>query len=190
MGKIEQLAKPHLLNLMFGIPSTFSEDDQRDIVNWIALKSMVFENNDRGDAVTSCWQRQQFMFDRTIPGNTQIWLFCCGAYPWDWSNHRHSASMATAPAGDRTLLENPALRPPGKNTHTLTVGILELLFFVYQSMTANIDFGFDARAARQVWPYQGDRLAWPPAYRADAGNADQVAGTLASTILDVAMVET
>ena len=171
MGDLEQLAKPHLSQMMSGQSTYMDADAQKNVVNWITLKGMVFENNRREDAATTLEQRQRFMTDREIPAYTQIHLFRCGETPWDWQFHRHSASFIASPTP-------VPLHPRTKNAQSFVLGVGELLFYVLQAFAADIEFRFERVAARQVWPPVDAIVMWPPVMRATRDEAEHLAANM------------
>jgi hypothetical protein len=175
MNHIDDNVKPYVLPMMYGQNVSLNTDAQKAVVDFIALKCMVFENNRREDAATTLEQRQAFMNDRVIPAYTQIHLFCCGETPWDWQFHRHSANAIKSPPPD-------PLHPRMKNIQTFAIGIGGLLVYVLQAFAADVEFRFERIAARQLWPLVDEVLTWPPVLRATAAEAERIAENMSEFI--------
>ena len=180
MSFLDNAARPLLLPMMSGASVSLRRADQELIARWIMMKCMVFENNDRADAVTTAEQRQEFMRSRTIPGFTRINLFWCGEEPWRWQFHRHSAAL-DSPAS--------ALHPRAKNTHAFTVGVGDLVFFALQSFAADIEFRFEDGDSRRLWPVADEFLGWPPAVRAHPITIERVAGNFGQFLLGLGVAD-
>jgi hypothetical protein len=98
MSRVEDAARPYLVEFMTGQPRVISDECRLVVTRWAILKAMVLEQERPKDAVTTSGDRLAFMNTLAIPRGVQVWLFRCGQSPWDASLHRHSATALVSPS--------------------------------------------------------------------------------------------
>jgi hypothetical protein len=172
MSEPETAAKPLLTPLIVGSRCTIDEAAARTIARWIVMKVLVGEHNIRGDAVATKIERESFRSQLAIPDNFKIWVGRCGIDGWQTTFWRNAATVSLSPDN----------RPEhkGKNTHSMTFGIGELLVYVIHTTVEGLDLTFkDIHRASMsaLYPFAGP-FGWPPARRLNGYEASLIAHCL------------
>lgn len=172
MNVLETAARPLLTQLICTTPHTMTAAGILVVAQWIALKVMVGEHNQRGDAVTLPADRAQFRSGLHLPQNFKIWIARCGTDGWETAYLRHAATVSAS----------PSVRPEHrhKNIHSVTFGIGDLLVHVLHTTAAdvNLELSVEQRGlVLQLYPIEGD-IAWPPVRCIGADEAAYLARTL------------
>lgn len=174
-SEIEGGAINPLKKLIVSENATLTTEDQIALTRWFVLKTMVLEHGmSTKDRVNSLDQCHKFYEDRSIPDVLQVWLFRCVDTKWSSVLTRHCTQIWSD--------EAPHLKGTYPNTHTVLMGIGDLLAFVFQSRSVNIDFGFDDRVACRVHPIGDDNIAWPPPAAISGRGAENLADALGGAI--------
>jgi hypothetical protein len=155
MSDIENTVKDFMTLLITGKPCDLDIFAQRQIANWMTLKMMVAEQNDIENKVTTLEQRIAFKDHRAIPAQTNIYIARCGTGGWESAYWRIAEAISDS-------LEN---RPDGKNTHSVTFGIGQLLMHASHTSMPNLNLGLvvnDPTLIFQIWPIKQSIVRWPP----------------------------
>lgn len=172
MSALETKVRPILTSLIATNPQTLPTNSLLVLSQWIALKVMVAEHNQRRDAVTPLEDRKAFKDGLKIPPNFQIWIAKCGTEGWEATYWRHAATV-----GFNTFT------PPTdglKNIHSITFGIGDLLIHVMQTSIPNWPHKFKVLSPNiivPIYPIDGS-VNWPPSKTLSAVDARVVVGTL------------
>ena len=181
MGRVEEAAKRVMTPLILGHPAILTPDDQRCIVEWLALKSMIGEYDDSPDTRAIDKEMQRAFYERReLLGTWKVWI---GRYQGtEWiTRYRHAPAFV----GSRSA--NPAVaagvvNPPRVNTQISTFVGGQFYMQVMSSRSPLTEgFGFQGgtgRMLRQIWPALTHNIVWPPDAVMTDGDADFVANAL------------
>jgi hypothetical protein len=170
MNQVEEAARPVLTPLILGEPQIITAELALPITYWIVLKSLVGEENRRGDNVTSQEERALFWATRGIPKNLKIWLANCGLDGWDtgyWRAASTFSKVGVTPVSHR------------KNIHSVTFGVGAMLVHLLHTTADEVDFNLTVEPGRvtQLYPFVGT-IEWPPPKRLTGAEAGILANTL------------
>lgn len=166
LSSIQRRAKPHLLPLINGEPTTLGHDAQHAVAAWATMATMTAEFllPDPMDRVVTQAERAAFMASRMPSPDWRIWI---GRYRRvRWLGQWVHASIPVYDAAQ--VAEVEATGRPQCNMQTSTFVVGEL--YVHVLSGAHIDFVRDwhwtaapkARAMLPLlWPRSEDFIAWP-----------------------------
>lgn len=172
MSVLETAVRPILTPLICTTPHTIDAAPSLVLARWVALKIMVGEHNQRGDAVTSPEERRVFQESLEIPKNFRIWIAKCGVGGWETAYFRHSGTVSLT----------PDIRPEhrSKNIHSVTFGIGDLLVHVLHTTVSGLDLDLNLSQPHVVvplFPYS-ELIDWPTARNLTVNEAAFLAHTL------------
>ena len=172
MNALETDARPFLTPLISTASHTMTAAAALTVAQWIALKIMVGEHNQPGDAVTPPSDRAKFRSTRQLPPNLKIWIARCGVGGWQTAYLRHAGTVSTT----------SGVRPEHrhKNIHSVTFGIGDLLVHALHTTAPGVDLGLTLSEPRVVIPLfpAAEEIIWPPARSISAAEAAFLANTL------------
>jgi hypothetical protein len=174
MSKIEQEAKETIKNLMEARIFELDHRAQNSVVEWAALKVFISEHNRPNDAVNLTETRRKFYNERLLPPRMQIFLLRCNDDRWRSTFRRHTVNVVPKP--------NVPERGGPPNTQCITIGIIELIIFIYQSNTIDASIEFKDEFARQIHPIKNKTVSWPPKSILDGVGIEAVANSLAQLV--------
>jgi hypothetical protein len=172
MNTLETAARPFLTLLISTTSHTMTAAAALTSAQWIALKIMVGEYNQPGDAVTLPSDRAKFRSTWQLPPNFKIWIARCGVGGWETAYFRHAGTVSAT----------PGVRPEHrrKNIHSVTFGIGDLLVHVLHTTAPGVDLGLtlsEPGVVIPLFPIAGE-IIWPPARGISAEEAAFLANTL------------
>jgi hypothetical protein len=154
MSGLETAVRPILTPLILAQPGPMSSDAAATLAQWIAMKVMVSEHNQRDQWVTPQAERAAFMTTRDIPLGFRIWIGQCGLETWGSAFLRHSGMVMW-----------PNLSPPArKNVQSVTFGIGDLLVHAFHTTLSGLtlySFDKEPRAMVPLHPISPP-IVWPP----------------------------
>lgn len=172
MGGLEEEVRPIMLPLMLGQPATLTAKDQEVLARWLAMKIMVAECSERSEMVVPADEKRRFLSDGTFPIGFRAQIYDCGQGNWQSRMHRRALTIGT----DREAV----LATTARNVVSVAFGIGRLLAFV--TVVRDVQLGIDANpaydASREIYPFTGEPITWPPAKRLTHGEATRVAESL------------
>lgn len=156
MSAVESSAKPFIEPMILGRRVTLDKAAQKSVATWIALKMMVFEQQDWTRAVFTRSQTLSFAMDRSPPEHFKIWLCRCQD---SYAGVRMSRGFASL----FKSAEEAVGKAKNANTQTVTFGIGQLIIFAVHSQLPDLDIGRVRQSfAKQLWPSYRASLTWPP----------------------------
>jgi hypothetical protein len=172
MNALETAARPFLTPLISTTSHTITATAALAIAQWIALKIMVGEHNQPGDAVTLPSDRAKFRSTWQLPPNFKIWIARCGVGGWQTAYLRHAGTVSAT----------PGVRPEHrrKNIDSITFGIGDLLVHALHTTAPDVDLGLtlsEPGVVIPLFPVVGE-IMWPPARSISAEEAAFLANTL------------
>lgn len=186
MSIVESAAQPIAGPMILGNAITLTPPMQTILAQWLTLKIMLGEQNQRHQEIKEIVipqdDRDEFRRSRTIPSYICIWIARYVALTWRHAYLRHAALIGIG--GSKTVIP-PNTR--GKNIQTTALGIGELFTYAIACTTDGIDFREFIRVGRaftQLWPLTGDDISWPPPVAIDDRGANGAANVLASIMAD------
>ena len=178
MSALETAAKPLLTPLICTTSHTMTAEAVPTVAQWIALKIMVGEHTQPGDAVTTPKDRAKFRSTLQLPPNFKIRIARCGVGGWETAYYRHAATVSAS----------PDVRPEHrhKNIHSVTFGIGDLLVHVLHTTADDVELGHLSLAQPGIvipfFPMTG-KITWPPVRSISADEAAYFAETLGRLFL-------
>ena len=172
MSTLETAAKSVLIPLIRGEPSKITEASALVLAQWVALKIMVGEHNQRGDAVVTPQERVRFRATQQMPENLRIWLARCGVGGWKTAYRRQAGTVSLTP--------EIQIRSQIKNIHSITFGVGDLLVHVLHATVPDLKLDLSLSQPGIVlplYPITGP-MDWPPDRGVSAAEASYLAETL------------
>lgn len=171
MGDYEEAVRPLLAQAVLGTRLTLDAAQQRLLVEYLTFKMMVVDW-EADTPVVGDSDRRAFYKKRTIPKNTQIFLFKCGEPPWRLNFFGHALGLW------------PEDKPPPTtglfNIKSFAMGFGDL--FVMTILAPNVDgyprLSFEPGLSVQLYPLFNDPISWPPVFTINAAWADHCAHAL------------
>lgn len=190
MGDLENIAQRLLLSMMKGDAQTLDRVQQRTLATWLAVKSMVWENqhNVRWKSVPET--DREFIYSNReaaawrLPEDWYVWIGrsdavfgSCGAF--------HVGACVVYEKPDGTVWPNPTEALPA------TVHCFALFSGAFLAVVLRTPFSGDGQLfskdgsemLQPVWPISKDRC-WPPSFTFPAKDV----WTIPQTLIDI-MVE-
>lgn len=173
MNALETAARPFLTPLISTAGHTLAPAGALTVAQWIALKIMIGEHNQPGDAVTPPDERAKFRSALQLPPNFKIWIAKCGVGGWETAYLRHAATVSAT----------PGVRPEHrrKNIHSVTFGIGDLLVHALHTTAPGVERGLtfsESGVVIPLYPAAGE-ICWPPVRSISADEAAFLANTFA-----------
>lgn len=178
MGKIEEAAIPVMTPLILGKEALLSPADQKAIVEWAVLKTMIGEYDDSLDTRAINEETQQaFYHDRSLIG---VWKILIGRYVGtNWvTRYRHTPYHMRSrsnflPVVDVTSMNTQVSTFVGGQLyiHVMSTRLPQLASFGFRGTTGNM--------LRCIWPATDEPIPWPPALTMGDDDAEFVASALA-----------
>jgi hypothetical protein len=178
MNRLETAARPILTRLINGDPCSLSTASQRVLAQWIALKIMVSEHQNKNVYVTPEIDRRTFMNALTIPSYFHIRIGFCGEDPWRNAVLRQSISLLN------DEFEIPEQRAP-HNSQSVVWGLgnLFVIHFATIASTLKIDLNPEVDGfVPSISPKRRGNIAWPPTRRLSSGEANKFSGSFRRAI--------
>lgn len=154
MSRYEQSVRPFLEKMIVGRAVGLDETAQLLLTEYFTMKMMVvdWETN---TPIMSDDHRTRFFNNRTIPPNTQIFLFKCGEVSWRANLVGHAVGLW--PEGDTR---------PGTayNTKSFAMGLGDLFVVVVFAPDVNgkLQLSFEPGLSVRIHLPANDFLRWPP----------------------------
>ena len=160
MSAIDEDAKPHLENFLYGYFCSLSEDESRKIALWLSLKLAIIEQKDRKNATVSDADMRE-IYENKQPA-LGIWIYAshCGAAPFeDFISYSPTRIISPADLSTRNIQSIPY------NSNFLSLGFGECIFHVFYTSTKfKPEFRLKKYAFTLIWPSE-NAVRWPPPYR-------------------------
>lgn len=170
MSAHEVAVRPILEPMVRGSAAVLNADHQRMLTEYFTYKMMVADWEE--SPIVSEASRNAFFTSRTIPKNTQIYLFRCGEPPWRLNLLGHAVGL---------WYEDASLRPQGSyNTKSFAMGMGDL--FVMIIFAPDVEgcprLRFQPGLSAQLHPFDHDPIRWPPLVTISAEEANECANSL------------
>lgn len=177
MSSIEQAAQRIATPLITGKAITLRSPEQTILGQWLTLKAMVGEQNQRDrekeEIVFLQRDRDDLRRNGTIPPYVHIWIARYIAFTWRHAYRRDAALLATTPVVPR--------HGRGKNVQTSAIGIGELFALVMACAAEGLKVNEFFKFGKQfipLWPLTGYDIDWPPDSSIDDRGANAAADAL------------
>lgn len=171
MGKYEERVRPFLEPMMRGVPVVLDAEQQKLLTEYLTFKMVVVDWEGEAPVVGET-ARRQFHLDRTIPRNTQIFLFKCGEPPWRLNLLSHAVGIKTDEEAARGHIPH--------NTKSFAMGLGDL--FVMTLLAPNVNgyprLSFQPGWSLQIHPPVSPQIRWPPLLTLSAAGAKHCADAL------------
>jgi hypothetical protein len=157
MGDIEEDTKPILIPFVQGSPMTLLRNHRIKLARWLALKTMVIEQENPKDAVLQEDARAGFMDTQNIPREIRAWLFTHDDTDW-YASFWHQTLIASFTP------DHPPATGRLKNVQTTALGVGHLFAFMIVTTLPGANFKLNQELryfTRQLWPLRPEPIAWP-----------------------------
>lgn len=170
MSRLEESVRPVLTPLIVGAEASLSASDQELLFRWLTLKVMVAEHDSPELAAITQAERRAFYEVGIGPPHLRVWLFSCGAPPWNCAYYRHSATM--------WRLSAPPPPAHAKNLAFVTFGSGDLLAVAVYDGPRVLNLSLSTDAGVELAPPFSAPIHWPLFRRISADEALRLAQTL------------
>lgn len=184
MRELENRVEPVLSKMLTGAEIRLTEENQRTLAAWFALKAVVSEY-DFGAPRISTYRERQALMTKKQP-SSEGWRILVGHYQRDrWPGH-----WVNCPLSIVEKIEDRRERAVRKNSQSLTfvVGTVYMLLLrsAMPGLVGKLRLGPAHDKLRQIWPLSGVSFCWPPPPLTD-GEAAGMADFLLNRTLSIVM---
>ncbi|HEY5970966.1 MAG TPA: hypothetical protein VIT22_03165 [Pseudoxanthomonas sp.] len=155
MSQIENSVKDILIAGLTGEHLDLSIDQQRNLVSWVCLKTIISEHSDPKLASTPFVDRHAFYTDRVVPDYFRMYLGAHSTSSVTWL-YRHSVTVSFSQFVNPPLLDG--LR---RNTQTVTFILGRYVFHVLAARVAQfrLDKDLTYPGLTRLWPGDSNGIA-------------------------------
>jgi hypothetical protein len=192
MGRLQNLAKPLLVQLMNGEKIELEPQQQRTVAAWAAMSVMSAEFRFPNKVAISYRDRQHLRETGGPPDNWKIWIGNFNRERWKTWHAHHNLLMLEGDErpnivdGKAAPIEVINGHSRFFNTQTTTFVLEKLYILAYSSEIPDVfeNMTFTAGGVPTllpIWPRRTDNMTWPPAVTMTDADADFATGYIYET---------